>query len=383
MTRHIKAFLLLISILPVSVYAQDWKKNWMLEAAFGGQMMFSEDASLLKFSERITPAISLGVGKWFSPVWGARLKGQFYQLNGAADSRGLYVADEQGYNIYGTKDPVVNHVDVNPDGTYKRFVRFLNIEMDLQMSLANAIFGYKPERRWDVIPAVGLGYLRTFDYKGSPATNNISTNFSLTGKYRVAKRWDVKLELANTLVPGTFDGRITNIDYEDYLSLSAGVIFHIGQQGFENTSPVVAVAPVNRTEYVERLVHDTVIVHDTIKEIDAMVLKQVRIGSVLFDCGKTTPKANQEVIFINIVDFLKANPNVRVDVTCYSDSKTGSAQRNEWLSMKRAKYVEAALLKRGVNPDQIRRISWMGSSTQVYDISLFNRLVLVTPVTEK
>ena len=51
--------------------------------------------------------------------------------------------------------------------------------------------------------------------------------------------------------------------------------------------------------------------------------------------------------------------------------------------MKRAKYVEAALLKRGVNPDQIRRISWMGSSTQVYDISLFNRLVLVTPVTEK
>ena len=99
MTRHIKAFLLLISILPVSVYAQDWKKNWMLEAAFGGQMMFSEDASLLKFSERITPAISLGVGKWFSPVWGARLKGQFYQLNGAADSRGLYVADEQGYNI--------------------------------------------------------------------------------------------------------------------------------------------------------------------------------------------------------------------------------------------------------------------------------------------
>ena len=342
MTRHIKAFLLLISILPVSVYAQDWKKNWMLEAAFGGQMMFSEDASLLKFSERITPAISLGVGKWFSPVWGARLKGQFYQLNGAADSRGLYVADEQGYNIYGTKDPVVNHVDVNPDGTYKRFVRFLNIEMDLQMSLANAIFGYKPERRWDV-----------------------------------------KLELANTLVPGTFDGRITNIDYEDYLSLSAGVIFHIGQQGFENTSPVVAVAPVNRTEYVERLVHDTVVVHDTIKEIDAMVLKQVRIASVLFDCGKTTPKANQEVIFINIVDFLKANPNVRVDVTGYSDSKTGSAQRNEWLSMKRAKYVEAALLKCGVNPDQIRRVSWMGSSTQVYDISLFNRLVLVTPVTEK
>ena len=40
--------------------------NWYIEASAGTQMLFAKDADALDFEDRLTPIVSLSVGRWFS-----------------------------------------------------------------------------------------------------------------------------------------------------------------------------------------------------------------------------------------------------------------------------------------------------------------------------
>jgi hypothetical protein len=188
MRKIIFIFIALLSV-GFSAYSQEAKKekDWYIEAGGGAQLLFSSDASDLKFSKRITPAISLTGGKWFSPYWGVRLQIGGYSLNGNSSPFGLYLADPLGNGLYGQNDPVRDHVKIRPDGSYRHYLRYVNAHVDFQLSLFNLIKGREHTSKWDIIPAVGIGYFRTFKYKGTPVTHNISNHVSVMGKYNVYK----------------------------------------------------------------------------------------------------------------------------------------------------------------------------------------------------
>ena len=368
------------------IYAQENaaepQRTWYVGISGGAQVLFSSDAENLKFSERLTPSVSLTFGKWFSPIVGARLQVGGYGLNGYSTTKGLYLADPltDGF-LYGNNDPVRNEATILPDGSYRHSLRYINAHIDLTLSMFN-LFNKNNTSRWDIIPAVGIGYFGTFDYKGMPSVNSISTNFSILTNFAITETFDAHLEVASTVLPGSFDGRITDKLYESTLSLSLGVnykfsTFKLSKKKNGATEPQI----------VERIVH---VVTDTVKierERIVEVEKEIRrenfeIASIRFKYGKAYPNKGQEGQYINIQKYLAANPNARIKIEGYGDRKTGTTENNLKISQQRAENISEILVTEyNINEERVEIIG-IGSEVQPYSKNDWNRTVVVTVIEE-
>lgn len=256
-----------------------FSENLYIGVTGGTQILFSKDADNLAFTERFTPLFSLALGKWFSPFWGARLQSQAYSLNGFSTVDGIYLADPQNGTIYGNNDPVRDFVIIRPDGSYRYFLRYINVKLDFQLSLLNLIYGYRDTRRIDIVPALGLGYMHVFDYKGIPNTNTISANFGLMAKYHLNNHFDIDIEMQSSILPDHFDGRIAGNKYENYSSASIGITYYFKNRGFKPkvcppNIPIVKV--VKETDTLYQVVYKVDTVIKEIHKIDTVQINTVR-----------------------------------------------------------------------------------------------------------
>lgn len=375
------------------------RDNWYIEVGGGIQVLFSKDASILDFGKRITPSISITGGKWFSPYWGVRLQAQGYSFNGFSTTDGIYVGDPLNNGlIYGPNDPVRNEVVVRPDGSYRYYLRYMNIHADFQVSLANLIGGYKPERKWDIIPAVGFGYIHSFPYKGTSKVNSISTNFSLMGKYKLPKGFDVNMEIQTALMPDRFDGRIVGKSYENNCALTVGVTYHFKRRSFKQATiktPEKELKETLREIIREELqtqapmvynrsgIKDTVIVTQEVsREVVKTKGKPFTLASILFDNGKADPQNGQDIQFVNIAEYMKKYPEAKIRLEGYADKQTGKPDANLQLSMRRAMKIRSLLINNyGINEKQIET-QGIGINRQPYEENDWNRVVIVTVVDE-
>ncbi|NDW13704.1 OmpA family protein [Bacteroides sp. 214] len=377
-----KSLLLLLICLSASAYSQTaenevfeetpFNRNWYIEVGGGAQVLFSKNAQKLDFQDRITPSISLTAGKWFSPHWGLRLQFQGYSLNGFSTSAGLYLDNplSNGF-IFGTKDPVRDHVTIRPDGTYRHYLRYANVHLDFQFSLLNLIGRVNEERKWDIIPAIGLGYMHLFGYKGTPDNDVMTANFSLMGKYKLNKRFDINIEAQTAVMPDQFDGRIAGRLYENNCALTLGVTYHLGKRGFNHRKTIYV------PKEVIRIQRDTVTV---VKEV--VVEKKVfnepfLLTSIRFNINKSAPISGQEMVFVNIAKYLDANPHASIRLDGYAD-KSGPSEFNDRLSYQRAETVKDILIhKYGVKAERLTT-QGKGTAEQPYEKGAWNRVVLVT-----
>ncbi len=252
-------------------------ENLYFEAAAGTQILFSKDADRLNFTDRFTPVLSIAIGKWFSPSWGLRIQAQGYALNGFSTVNGIYLADPQLVTIYGNNDPVRNFVIIYPDGSYRYFLRYVNAKIDFQTSILNLLTEYNISRRFDLIAAIGLGYMHVFDYKGVPHTNTISANFELMSTYNLSERLSLNLKVQTAMMPDHFDGRIAGNKYENYSSVSIGLSYFLKKKGFtkaecpENSLPLNTVLQIDT---VYKMVNQIDTVYQIINRIDT-VFKEI------------------------------------------------------------------------------------------------------------
>lgn len=355
----------------------DLCSNWYLEAGAGAQILLSTDASLLSFGKRITPSLSLTGGKWFSRYWGLRLQLQGYSFNGYSTTDGIYLGDPlQGGLIYGPDDPVRNQVAIHPDGSYRHFLRYMNLHADFQFSLLHLIRSTEADSKWDVIPAVGIGYMHLFPYKGTPANNALTANFSIMGKYRLTKDFDLNLEVQTALMPDPFDGRIAGRLYENNCAVTLGVTYHLPKRGFKSRVQYVP-------QEVVRVIRDTVTVN---KEVRVEVEKRVfnrpfTLASIRFGLNRYIPRKNQEMQYVNIINYLEQNPSVKIRLDGYADP-TGTPDYNLLLSMKRATWVRDILIKEYGADEKRIQAQGIGVNGQPYSKGDWNRVVLVTVIEE-
>lgn len=355
----------------------DIASNWYLEAGAGAQILFSKDATMLSFGKRITPSLSLTGGKWFSKYWGLRLQLQGYEFNGYSTTDGIYLSDPlHGGLIYGPNDPVRNAVTIHPDGSYRHYLRYMNLHADFQFSLLNLLGRGGENCKWDVIPAVGMGYMRLFPYKGTSGNNALTANFSVMGKYRLTKDFDLNLEVQTALMPDQFDGRIAGRLYENNCAVTLGVTYHFKKRGFK---PRVQYVP----QEVVRIVKDTVTVTKEVRvEVEKENVNQpFTLTSIRFNLNKYVPQRNQEMQYVNIVNYLKQNPRAKIRLDGYADP-TGTAEYNLHLSMKRAVWVRDILMQEYGVPGNRIQAQGIGVNGQPYEKGAWNRVVLVTVLDE-
>jgi len=76
-----------------------------------------------------------------------------------------------------------------------------------------------------------------------------------------------------------------------------------------------------------------------------------------FDFGKSTIKPESQPIIVQIVDMLKANPEIALSVEGHTDN-VGNAKSNQKLSEERAKAVVASLVANGIDRKQLSSLGY-------------------------
>ena len=343
--------------------------HWYVQGQIGAQYTLGE----VKFGDLVSPNIQLGVGRQFTPVWGARFSINAWQSKGGINNF------DKGMNI----------------GKDKFSWKYIAPEIDGTLNLTNALFGYNPTRTVNVGLMAGIGLnigfsndeainLANADHQ-SVSFNHGSENFAyvwdgskvrLVGRlganvdFRINDAFSLGIEAnANVLSDHYNSKKAGNGDW--YFNALVGVRYNIGKT--YSTRTITPPAPVEKI--VERIVEK--IVEVPAKTTDSQFMKKATSirREVFFTIGKNVINAEGYKKLDEVAAYMKECPEATVTVTGYADRGTGSAKINDRIAARRANVVEAELIKRGVARDRIIKSS-KGSRVQPFNDNDMNRVTI-------
>lgn len=203
-----------------------FSNNWFVTGEGGVGVMFSKFDSEEGLGKRIAPAASIYVGKWFSPIIGLRLGGNYIQMKGLSEV------------------PVWH--DVRYDNQYwkQKFNEF-GVVGDVMVNLTNWWCGYRPDRIYNSTVYFGGGAYWTTAYLGGEWKNAHNFNTSLRAgwinSFNVSKAVQLFLDVRFS----TFDGPQETVKFEKKtvgdLQAYVGVTYNFNKRTWD--APVVPVCP--------------------------------------------------------------------------------------------------------------------------------------------
>ena len=339
--------------------------HWYVQGQIGAQYTLGE----VKFGDLLSPNIQLGVGRQFTPIWGARFSINSWQSKG-------------GINEYSWADGA-------KVGKEKYDWKYIAPMIDGTLNLSNALCGYNPTRTVSVGLLAGIGLNVGFSNddavalaatadKHNHGSENLKyawdgTKVRFVGRvganvdFRIDDAWSIGIEAnANVLSDNYNSKKAGNGDW--YFNALVGVRYNIGKT--YSTRTITPPAPVEKI--VERIV-------EKIVEVPAKTDERVKGGKlrreVFFTIGKNQISQDGFNKIQEVVDFMKKYPEATVTVTGYADRGTGSAKFNDRIAARRADVVETELVKRGIARDRIVKSS-KGSRVQPFNDNDMNRVTI-------
>ena len=340
--------------------------HWYVQGQIGAQYTLGE----VKFGDLISPNIQLGVGRQFTPIWGARFSINAWQSKG-------------GINEY---EPVTDGAKV---GKEKYDWKYISPMIDGTLNLSNALCGYNPTRTVSVGLLAGIGLNVGFSNDDAVALaptdathNHGSENlkyawdgtkvrflgrFGANVDFRIDDAWSIGVEATANVTTDKYNSKKAgNGDW--YFNALVGVRYNIGKT--YSTRTITPPAPVEKI--VERIV-------EKIVEVPAKTEERVKGGKlrreVFFTIGKNKISQDGFNKIQEVVDFMKKYPEATVTVTGYADRGTGSAKFNDRIAARRADVVETELVNRGIARDRIVKSS-KGSRVQPFNDNDMNRVTI-------
>ena len=342
--------------------------HWYVQGQIGAQYTLGE----VKFGDLISPNIQLGVGRQFTPIWGARFSINAWQSKGGINEYSLTDGAKVGKEKYDWK-----YISPMIDGT---------------LNLSNALCGYNPTRTVSVGLLAGIGLNVGFSNDDAVAlaathkehnhgSENLDyawdgTKVRFVGRlganvdFRINDAWSLGIEAnANVLSDNYNSKKAGNCDW--YFNALVGVRYNIGKT--YTTRTITPPAPVEKI--VERIVEK--IVEVPAKTTDSQFMKKASSirREVFFTIGKNVINAEGYKKIDEVAAYMKECPEATVTVTGYADRGTGSAKFNDRIAARRADIVEAELIKRGVARDRIIKSS-KGSRVQPFSDNDMNRVTI-------
>ncbi len=334
-----------------------FQDNWFITAEGGANFYFSKYDSKLENKNRIAPAASLWVGKWFSPILGFRAGGNFTQIKAVAPDAGVLGA--------------MIDAPIEGGNYYKQKINFFTPSADVMLNLTNWWCGYRPGRVYNAVVYGGGGVVLPYapdydangkrdgwDYAGHCDltahaglinTFNVSKHFALSLDIRYAVYHDYAYETAHNLTS----------DLQAYI----GLTYNFNKTAW--TAPVVPVCPPvkNCDAEVAALQAATARISDLERQIKDCLSRPVEVKEVKADNGPLTTvyyvingtrlsRVDRKVLGA-IAEVIKSNPDKKYEVTGWADNYTGTAAINDRIRKARAAGVEKCLLGYGVNPSQL------------------------------
>lgn len=337
-----------------SVATNSFWSNWFIELGADWNAWYTDqehgtgnNISPLK-DFRATYGVGVAVGKWFTPGLGLRTKVQ---------------------GIWG-KAPMKNE----QTNEYK----YWTAQEHVLFNLSNMICGYNPNRTWNFIPFLGAGIVRdmTEDQYGMAFAAGIKNTFRLSNRVllnlELGYNWmeeDVDTYKATTKQGRPWECR----DNKFYAEL--GLTFNLGTATWEKTPDVDAIRALYQSQ-IDALNAQLNAANAEIarlknllanqKPAETVVVKEVFSApvSVFYNINNGT-EINSERDLVNVEAFAKAaaDKDVKVLVTGYADSATGTDEINNALAEQRAQTLADKLVEFGVNRDNISTVSKGGVDT--------------------
>ena len=342
--------------------------HWYVQGQIGAQYTLGE----VKFGDLLSPNIQLGVGRQFTPIWGARFSINAWQSKG-------------GINEYSWADGA-------KVGKEKYDWKYISPMIDGTLNLSNALCGYNPTRTVSVGLLAGIGLNVGFSnddavaLAATAATHNHGsenltyawdgTKVRFVGRvganvdFCIDDAWSIGIEAnANVLSDNYNSKKAGNCDW--YFNALVGVRYNIGKT--YSTRTITPPAPVEKI--VERIVEK--IVEVPAKTTDSQFMKKASSirREVFFTIGKNVINAEGFKKIDEVAAYMKECPEATVTVTGYADRGTGSAKINNRIAARRADIVVSELIKRGVARDRIIKSS-KGSRVQPFSDNDMNRVTI-------
>lgn len=354
-----------------------FKSNWFIQAGAGPQVFFGDHDRQRKFGERISPALDIAVGKWFTPVIGVRVMYSGLYFKGATQNGAFQSGGEisgKPWHGYWLNESKVN---------------FMNLHADVMLDLVNWIGGYNPNRVYGLALYAGAGFGYTWD-RASAADNHhkqgITGNIGLFNMFHISKAFDINLDIRGMAIHDGFDGATGNRPFDALVSVTAGLSYRFGPRGFNNTNEVVTV-------YDNSALND---LRDRIAQLEArnrelQALAEKTQKVVVANDGSTyLAYFPINVAEVSLADraqleqcanmIKESDKNQKFVITGYADKQTGTPEINETLSRERAQNVRACLVKEfGIDPSRFE-VNWKGGvSNMFYDDPSLSRVVVIKP----
>ncbi len=371
-----------------SVMTRSFWSNWYVSAGITDNAFYSsQEASALSgnpfVKERNAFGFELTLGKWFTPGIGLRT-----QFDG----------------VWG-KSPTA-------DGSVSKF-RYMNIHEDVLFNLSNLFYGYNPKRVWNFIPHTGLGFARSF----SANCNTLSYNVGIQNTFRINRHLSAYLDVSAMLAPARFDGcpaanpkTFRMRHWDKALTFSVGVTYSLGKKtGWEKSPNLEALLAMDREQIsalemsLEEQQQENMRLAALLEKdgsggypsesVDTLALgsggEDIPLDSifvpspeafvpqsVFFNLGSVEIASRKELVNLKAVaEYAKAN-ELRIVLTGYSDTRSGTPEVNLDISRKRAQTVADELVKMGVPADDIRVVA--GGGVDTLTPYSYNRRVVIT-----
>lgn len=353
-----------VPTLKKSVITNGFWSNWFVSVNGGLQWFNGVKTNGESMFDHGTAAISAYVGKWHTPGFGWRV---------------VY----NGFEI----DPLNGVPSCN----------YYNVHADAMFNLSNLLFGYNEKRVWNLIPYLGLGYGANLDVDGANGNGkagSLTANAGLLNTFRIAKHWAINLELSATAAKNGFGGVVSNANgYDMIFAALAGVTYKFNKTGWENTPDVDAIMAANaaalaalnaqlqakeseNSQLKSQLAAAKAALakcQNAPKDVDMFDAAQ----SVFFAINSSKIDSKKEILNLKSLATAAKETGVKLTVTGYADSATGTAEYNQTLSEARAKAVAAKLVEMGVPESQLI-VEGKGGVDTESPIQL-NRRVIIAP----
>ena len=343
--------------------------NWFISVGGGAQMLFGDHEKQMKFADRLSPALDVAIGKWFTPGIGIRfmysgLSWKGVTQNGAYGNGKVYDASKY-----------LEEQEAN----------YFNLHGDVLFNLSNLFCGYNEKRIWNVSPYVSLGWARMLD---APKTNEITGSLGLINSFRLCSSLDLQIDVRGTVMNDRFDGETGGRSAEGILSATVGLTYKFPKRGWNKVkTPVYNDALWN--EYRgkmnnlnaenERL--KALLAEANSKPAETKVEKQIVVPDLIvtFRIGKSALTKEDRVNLGFLAKAIKeGDPKATYTITGYADAGTGSKKINEHLSKARAAAVYSCLVNEfGVDKSQLRVRHEGGVDNMFYDDPRLSRAAIL------
>ena len=364
---------------------------WYIQIQGGAQYTLGE----IDFKDLISPNVQVSVGRQFSPIFGARLSVNAWQSRAGINFNEIptWVQGAAGTGTVTSGLPV-------PAGQTKVKWMYVAPGIDITFNLSNAIYGYNPNRIFNLSAFIGGGANigwgydmesnesnwenaalalqhkavgdNAFEYEWTGTKVRGYGRAGLAADFRVSEAVSLGLEVnANTLSDHYNGKKARNWDW--YFNALAGVKINLGKT--HTTRTIEAPKPVERIveKVVEKIIEKPC---PPVEPTNAVVVKEPFRRDVFFNINQTTVAKKELVKVQEVADYLKANPNATVEVTGYADRGTGNPTINNRLSKQRAQAVFNLLTKKHKIAASRIKVDYKGDTIQPFAVEVENRVAI-------